>query len=220
MESNPVLRESIMDSITTCENSWFRDSFPFYLFKEKLLPAIAMAQPQRVRVWSAGCFVGEEPYLLSMAAEEYSQGRPGSLPSGAVTILGTDISSRSIEKAVSGLYENIAVSRGLPMEKKQKYFQQVDGKWQIIDSIRSRVKFAEQDLLQEFKLPGLFDVIFCRNVLTYFASDIKRDILSRMTKTLVPGGYVVLGKTETIENYSDQFEQIQWRDGVFYRLKS
>ena len=220
MKSNAVLRENIMTSMTTNESSWFRDSYSFDIFKEKLLPELARAQPLKVRVWSAACSTGEEPYSISMAADEYMKHRPDSLPANAVRVLGTDISPTAIKKAMSASYEEVAVSRGLSPEKKQRYFQQVNGSWNVKEEIKNCVTFSEQNLRQEYKSLGLFDIIFCRDVLTYFSSEAKLDILSRLAKALKPGGYLVLGSSEFITNYSEYFEMVSWRNGVVYKLKS
>ena len=220
MKSDAVMRENIMDAMTANEVSWFRDSFPFDIFREKLLPEFARAQPQKVRVWSAACSTGEEPYSLSMAAEEYMQQRPDSLPANAIKILGTDISPTAVKKAKSASYEQVAVSRGLSSDKKQRYFYEEDGFWKIKNSIKRRVTINELNLRQDYKSLGLFDVIFCRNVLTYFSSEIKADIVSRLASALNPGGYLVLGKSESIADHSEYFDLVTWRDGVVYKLKS
>jgi chemotaxis protein methyltransferase CheR len=220
MKSDAELRESIMDSITINETSWFRDPYPFDIFKEKLLPEFARTQPQRVRVWSTACSTGEETYPLSMAADEYIQHSSDSLPANAVRILGTDISPSAIKKAQSGSFEEVDISRGVSPEKKQRYFDKVDGCWEVKEDIRNRVAFSELNLTHDYKSLGPFDIIFCRNVLTYFSSELKLDILSRLAKTLNPGGYLILGSTESLTIYSDYFEPITWRDGVVYKLKS
>lgn len=220
MKSDAALRENIMDAITINETSWFRDSYSFDVFKEKLLPELSRAQPLKVRVWSAACSTGEEPYSLSMAADEYMQQRPDSLPANAIKILGTDISPTAVKKAMSNTYEQVAVSRGLSAEKKQRYFYQVEGSWKVKEGIKKRVTIDKLNLRQDFKSLGLFDIIFCRNVLTYFSSELKADIVSRLAGALSPGGYLVLGRSESIADYSAYFDLVPWRDGVVYKLKS
>jgi len=220
MKSDADLRESIMDSMTINETFWFRDSYPFDIFKEKLLPELARSQPQRVRVWSAACSTGEEPYSLSMAAEEYLQHSSDSFPANAVRILGTDISPAAIKKAQCGSYEEVDISRGLSPEKKQRYFDEVDGCWVVKDDIRNRVTFSELNLSHDYKSLGLFDIIFCRNVLTYFSSELKQDIIARLAGALNRGGYLVLGNSESIADHFKYFDVISWRDGVVYKLKS
>lgn len=220
MRTDGNLRHRIMDAMTTNETSWFRDIYPFDILKEKLLPELAKSQPRQVRIWSAACSTGQEPYSLSMMAHEYHAGKPGSLPVNGIQILGTDISPTVLEKARSGIYEGVAVSRGLSAERKSRFFREVDGAWQVLEDIRQRVSFRELNLMQNYTMLGRFDIIYCRNVLIYFSAELKRDILSRMAKALNPGGYLVLGGSESISNYSTDFELVRWRNGVIYQLKS
>lgn len=220
LKSDSKLRHRIMDAMTTNETSWFRDSYPFDILKELILPELAKSSPRQIRIWSAACSTGQEPYSLSMAISEYLQSKPGSLPAGGMQILATDISPRVLEQARSGIYEGVAVSRGLATERKQRYFKQMGDGWQVIDTIRSRITFRELNLMQSYTALGKFDVIYCRNVLIYFSTGLKKDILSRMAKALNPGGYLVLGGSESISNYSEDFDLVRWRSGVIYKLKS
>ena len=220
LRTDSKLRHRIMDAMTTNETSWFRDSYPFDILKEQLLPEFAKRQARQIRIWSAASSTGQEAYSLSMITSEYLQSRPGSLPMDAVQILGTDISPTVLEQARSALYEGVAVSRGLSPERKQRFFHEVQGGWKVNDDISRRVSFREMNLMNSYAALGKFDIIFCRNVLIYFSAQLKRDILSRMAKALAPGGYLVLGGSESISNYSDDFELVRWRNGVIYKLKS
>ena len=214
------LRQRIMDAMTTNETSWFRDVYPFDVLKELLLPELAQKKPSQLKIWSAACSTGQEPYSISMTVHEYHMSKPGSLAANAVQILGTDISPTVLANARTGAYEGVSVSRGLSVERKQRYFRQVGDSWQLIDDIKKRVSFREFNLMQNYTLLGRFDIIYCRNVLIYFSTELKRDILSRMAKALNPGGYLVLGGSESITNYSEEFDLVRWRNGVIYRLKS
>ena len=220
MKTDGKLRHRIMDAMTTNETSWFRDIYPFDILKEKLLPELAKNQPRQIRIWSAACSTGQEPYSLSMMAHEYSMSKPGSLPLNAVQIIGTDISPTVLEVAKSGRYEGVAVSRGLPHDRKDRFFREVSDGWEVSPDIKNRVTFRELNLMQNYSLLGRFDIIYCRNVLIYFSTELKRDIIARMAKCLNPGGYLVLGGSESITNYSNEFELIRWRNGVIYQLKS
>lgn len=220
MKSDAKLRQRIMDAMTTNETSWFRDIYPFDILKEKLLPEFSKKKSSQVRIWSAACSTGQEPYSLSMMAHEYHMGNPGRLPANAVQIIGTDISPRVLDAAKAGIYEGIAVSRGLSQDRQSRFFRDTkDGGWEVSKDIKQRVSFREINLMQNYALMGRFDIIYCRNVLIYFSTELKRDILSRMAKCLNPGGYLVLGGSESISNYSDEFELIRWRNGVIYQIK-
>lgn len=214
------LRHRILDAMTTNETSWFRDSYPFDILKEQLLPELAKRQPSRVRIWSAACSTGQEPYSLSMVITEYLQSKPGSLPANGIEILGTDISPTVLEQARTGCYDDASVARGLSLERKQRFFKHTNNCWRIIDPIRERIAFREMNLMQGYAALGRFDIIYCRNVLIYFSAELKRDILSRMAKALNPGGYLILGGSESITNYSEEFELVRWRNGVIYKHKS
>lgn len=220
MKTDGTLRNRIMDAMTTNETSWFRDVYPFDILKEKLLPELAKTQPRTIRIWSAACSTGQEPYSLSMMTQEYLQSKPGSLAADTVQIIGTDISPSVLATAKSGIYEGVAVSRGLPQDRKSRFFRENSDGWEVAADIKKRVSFRELNLMQNYTLLGRFDIIYCRNVLIYFSTELKRDILARMAKCLNPGGYLVLGGSESITNYSDQFDLIRWRNGVIYQLKS
>jgi chemotaxis protein methyltransferase CheR len=220
MKTDGRLRNRIMDAMTTNETSWFRDVYPFDILKEKLLPELAKTQPSRIRIWSAACSTGQEPYSLSMMTQEYMKSKPGSLSAEAVQIIGTDISPSVLDIAKSGVYEGVAVTRGLPQERKARFFREVSDGWEVSADIKKRISFRELNLMQNYTLLGRFDIIYCRNVLIYFSTELKRDILARMAKCLNPGGFLVLGGSESITNYSSEFDLIRWRNGVIYQLKS
>jgi chemotaxis protein methyltransferase CheR len=154
-----------------------------------------------------------------MTVQEYLASRPGSLSD--VQIMATDISPAILQEAKEATYDTLALARGLSPDRKQKYFmQQRDGRWQARPEIRSRVRFTQANLLQSYSLLGRFDVIFCRNVLIYFSSESKADILARMARALNPGGYLFLGSSESITQYSDEFEMVRCPRGSVYRVKS
>jgi len=220
LKKDRTLRQRIMDAMTTNETSWFRDSYPFDILKEKLLPELVKSQPRQVRIWSAACSTGQEPYSLSMVTHEYLMSKPGSLSVDAMQILGTDISPTVLGSARSACYEGVAVSRGLSAERRARFFRESNSGWTINEDIKKRVTFREMNLMQSYAILGKFDIIYCRNVLIYFSTELKRDILARMAKCLNPGGYLVLGGSESISNYSEGFDLVRWRNGVIYQLKS
>lgn len=213
------LRERIIDAMTTNETFWFRDNHPYALLKDLILPDLAKQRPAQIRIWSAACSSGQEPYSISMVVQEYLQSRPGSLANN-FQIIGTDISPSMLESAKTGKYDALALSRGLSPERKQRFFQPQGDFWQVKDDIRNRVRFAELNLMNNYASLGKFNIVFCRNVLIYFSSQLKRDILRRIAQTMVPGGYLFLGSTETIASYSDAFDTVRHEGGIVYRLKA
>ena len=219
-KNDAKLKERVIDAMTTNETSWFRDNYPFELLKENLIPDIVKNnKPNRFRIWSAACSTGQEPYSISMSISEFQMKSPGMLTI-PVEIIGTDISSTVLNMARSAEYDQLSVSRGLSEEKKKMFFTGVEGnRWKLNDKVKSIVKFNEINLLQNYALIGKFDLIFCRNVLIYFSADLKSDILDRMAQILNPGGFLVLGGSESPTGYSRAFEMVRYPKGVVYRLK-
>ncbi len=212
------LRERIIDAMTTNETFWFRDNHPYELLKDLILPELAKKRSNQLKIWSAASSSGQEPFSISMILQEYLKNRPGSLTNN-YQIVGTDISPTMLEMCRSGVYDALALSRGLSPERKKCFFQQEGDLWRVTDEIRNRVRFAELNLMNSYASLGQFDIVFCRNVLIYFSSELKRDILRRISKTLAPGGYLFLGSTETIASYSDDFETVRHKGNIVYQLK-
>ncbi|MDX1589932.1 MAG: protein-glutamate O-methyltransferase CheR [Oleiphilaceae bacterium] len=210
------LRETVIDAMTTNETLWFRDMHPFRILREQLLPEMAAQKKPSLRIWSAACSTGQEPYSIAMVIDEYRQANPGQLR-GNVEIVATDISRPVLEKARRGEYEMLALGRGLDPERQKKYFtQQPSGSWQLKPAIHNMVTFRELNLLERYS-QGRFDLIFCRNVLIYFSADLKKDILRRLHQSLNPGGYLILGASESLSGFNELYEMVQCRPGIIYR---
>lgn len=213
------LKEAVVDAMTTNETLWFRDSHPFRILSEKLLPELAArTTSQPLRIWSAACSTGQEPYSLAMAIEEYKRFQPGRLKSD-VRIVATDISRPVLDTAKRGEYEMLALGRGLSPERQRHFFTALTtGGWKVKPQLQRMVEFRELNLLDRYAL-GRFDLIFCRNVLIYFSADHKRDILTRMHASLNPGGYLILGASESLNGLSHLYEMVQCHPGIIYRRK-
>ena len=214
------LKERVIDAMTTNETSWFRDNYPYELLRESLLKEFAKAKPARLRIWSAACSSGQEPYSISMTIHEFQQKNPGLL-NVPYEIVGTDISSTVLNIAKRASYDELSLARGLSEQRRSQYFTAVESnRWQLVDKLRAPVRFTEINLLQSYSLLGRFDLIFCRNVLIYFSSELKTDILTRMAQILNPGGFLILGGSESPTGYCRDFEMVRFPQGVIYRLKS
>ncbi len=218
-DMNPGLRGRIIDAMTTNETLWFRDNFPFEILKSHILPELSGPRMRPVRIWSAACSSGQEPYSMSMIIQEYLQTKPGSLPRD-VQITATDISPTVLKDAKEGVYDGMAVARGLSDERKKRFFDIKRKEWQVKPEIRKRIIFSEMNLMKKDYLGlGKFDVIFCRNVLIYFTAELKQEILTRFAQVLEPGGYLCLGASESVSGYVDFFETVRYQGGLVYRLK-
>ncbi len=216
-----ALRERVIEAMTTNETFWFRDSHPFSILSSQVLPDYVKRKQRTLRLWSAACSTGQEPYSISIAIQEFLVRNPGVFSD--IQITATDISPAVLEEAKTGYYDAMAVARGLPAEIKDRYFQRDtkhwEERWQVRDDVRRRVRFTRANLLSSYSLLGRFDVIFCRNVLIYFSAESKMDILKRMAECLNPGGYLFLGASEAITQYSDAFDMLRCSPGVVYRKK-
>jgi chemotaxis protein methyltransferase CheR len=154
-----------------------------------------------------------------MAFSEFQLGNPGAF-AGALEVVGTDISPSMLRNAREACYDEMMVRRGLSEERRGRFFQRsAQGCWEVKPEVRSRVRFMELNLLQSYALLGKFDVVFCRNVLIYFSSDIKRQILTRIGQTMNSGAYLFLGGSESPTGYSDEFEMLRMPQGVLYRKR-
>ncbi|MFO7994193.1 MAG: protein-glutamate O-methyltransferase CheR [Marinobacter sp.] len=212
------LKEVVIDAMTTNETLWFRDNHPFRILQEKLLPEFGDRKgAESLRIWSAACSTGQEPYSVAMIIEEFRRQRPGKLRD--VKITATDISKSVLEVARRGEYEMIAIGRGLSPERQKQFFTPaVNGSWQIRPQIKSMVEFRELNLLERYML-GKFDIVMCRNVLIYFSAELKKDILTRIHATLNPGGYLILGASESLNGLPHLYEMVQCHPGIIYRKK-
>jgi len=218
MERNQRLKESVVDAMTTNETLWFRDDHPFRIFKEKLLPELAKTR-RPIRIWCAACSTGQEPYSLSIAVEEFKRANPGALATD-VKIVATDISPSVIQTAREGVYPQMALKRGMSDQNLKQYFQQKsDDQWQIKPEIKSRVEFRLLNLQSSFSLLGKFDLVFCRNVLIYFSSEFKQDILQRIHGTLNKDGHLFVGASEAVNNLGDYYQMRQFSPGIAYQAK-
>ncbi|MES9992980.1 MAG: protein-glutamate O-methyltransferase [Candidatus Thiodiazotropha sp.] len=211
------LKVQVIDAMTTNETFWFRDIGHYILLKETILPDLNQQRGASIRIWSAACSSGQEPYNISMIAEEYQQLKPTARP---LQIIATDISSKVLEEARKGIYCGLAVERGLTQEQKRKFFVPKERCLEVKPDIKRRVSFSSLNLTSSYHGLGKFDVIFCRNVLIYFSNELKRDIVERMANALNPGGYLFLGSTESINQLTDRFEMKVGHGGISYRLKS
>ncbi|CCK75366.1 MAG: protein-glutamate O-methyltransferase CheR [Oleispira antarctica] len=218
MDRNLKLKGLVIDAMTTNETLWFRDDHPFKIFSEKLLPELAKTR-RPLKIWSAACSTGQEPYSLSIAIEEFKRKNPGALM-GDVKIIATDISPTALAIAKEGVYPQLALKRGMGDVHLKKYFtQQSDDAWKINDDIKRRIEFRPLNLQTSYSMLGKFDIVFCRNVLIYFSADFKLDILKRIHGTLNNDGHLFVGASEAVNNLSDFYKMQQFNPGISYQAK-
>ncbi|MFD2168115.1 CheR family methyltransferase [Thalassotalea euphylliae] len=213
------LRSAVIDAMTTNETLWFRDDYPFKLLKNQLLPEFA-GQRAPLKIWSAASSSGQEPYSIAMSVLEYMQSKPGAFP-GGVQIVGTDISNTMLEHCKYAHYDSLALARGLSAERKRQFFEPGDnGMMKVKDNVKKLVSFRPLNLLNSYSLMGRFDIVFCRNVLIYFAPEIKAQILSQIHGVLNKDGYLFLGASESLSGLNQKFDMIRCNPGIVYKKQS
>jgi chemotaxis protein methyltransferase CheR len=207
------LVRAVVEAMTTNESFFFRDVKPFEQFKSFVLPHLvrARAATRSIRIWSAACSSGQEPYSLAMILSE----QRAQLAGWRIDILATDLSTEILDKAQAGLYSQFEVQRGLPIQFLVKYFKQQGERWQIDPAIRSMVHFKQVNLLDDMAALGRFDVIFCRNVLIYFDQPTKTLVLDRLSRQMAPDGHLYLGGAETVLGISAGLQPVPDNRGIY-----
>jgi chemotaxis protein methyltransferase CheR len=207
------LTTQVVEAMTTNETFFFRDKVPFEHFRNTVMPEILQARAGRksIRIWCAAGSTGQEPYSLAMCLKEMGAAIAGF----RVEILATDLSQEVLEKSKSGIYSQFEVQRGLPIQLLVKYFKQTGELWQINPDIRAMVAHRQLNLLHDFSPLGVFDVIFCRNVLIYFDQDTKINIFNRLAKATEPDGFLALGAAETVVGLTETFKPYPERRGLY-----
>lgn len=211
--------QEMFNRITINETSFFRNEPQLDIFEKHVLPELLEARKatKRLRIWSAACSSGEEPYTLAMQVHRSLGAR---LADWNVEVLGTDISEKVLEIAAGGEYSDYAV-RTTPALIKQRYFTQSNGKWILSPQIRGMVSFQHHNLKDRLasRRFGTFDVIFCRNVTIYFDDPMKDIVLTTFYDQLAQDGTLFIGHSETIRGAS-QFTAMSIPQGFCYRKSS
>ncbi|MEI8346935.1 MAG: protein-glutamate O-methyltransferase CheR [Pseudomonadota bacterium] len=219
------LLDEAVELLTTQETQWFRDIPIWDVIKDKILYplilAVAQNKKEKIRIWSAACSTGQEPYslgicLMSILEKEnlFNQLAP------KIEILATDLSLNALSEAGQGSYGQAALERG-PTEKIISYFTKEGNKYKINKNIKNWVTFKQINLLDNFHclIPPM-DLILCRNVAIYFSDEIKCHVFANMAKTLGPEGTFFVGSSETMIGTNINLERDQRYPAVCYRLKS
>jgi chemotaxis protein methyltransferase CheR len=208
-----ALINQVVEAMTTNETFFFRDKVPFDHLRDTIMPEVLRARATRksIRIWCAAGSTGQEPYSIAMCLKEMGV----SVAGWRIEILATDLSQEVLEKSKAGIYSQFEVQRGLPIQLLVKHFKQIGELWQINPDIRAMVQHRQLNLLHDFSQFGVFDVIFCRNVLIYFDQDTKSRIFGRLAKGIEPDGFLVLGAAETVVGLTEVFKPFPDRRGLY-----
>lgn len=186
--------EEFVNYLTINVSEFYRNPSQWDVMDRDVIPELIRKFGKSLKIWSAACSTGDEPYSLVMALSRH-------LPLNQIKIFATDLDKQVIEKAKIGLYTEKSIA-SVPADLKKKYFTKVGPSWQISNEIKSRVEFKEHNLLKD-TYPTAYHMIVCRNVLIYFTEEAKDEVFVKFQQSLAKGGVLFIGSTEQIINYKE-----------------
>ncbi len=206
--------ELALDLITTAETYFFRQEYQLESFVHELLPRLKseLAERRKMTLWSAGCSTGEEVYTLAMLVRE-----SGLFEDWDVRVVGSDLSRHRVAVARRGIYSENSF-RVTEDSLRDRYFQREESGWRVRDEVRVMCHFGQLNLLDRMVASvGRVDVVFCRNVLIYFGSSARTQVIDNLHRRLRPGGYLLLGHSESLVNVSTAFELVHLSGDLIYK---
>lgn len=215
VQAAPRVVDAALDAMTTNETLFFRDAKPFEQLAEALIERAAPRRGAQIRIWSAACSTGQEPYSIAMTAAETAPRLGGA----TVSILATDISERCLAYGREGVYTAFEAQRGLSPERLERHFEPAGGgAWRVREPLRQAIRWQKVNLLERVQLLGRFDIVLCRNVLIYFDPATKSAVLERIAAQMAPDGVLLLGGSETTAGLSARFRPTPGAPGLQRRV--
>ncbi len=194
LKNDKELFDEFVSYITINVSEFYRNPEQWKLIDEEIFPELIRKFGKNLKIWSAACSTGDEPYSLVMVLSKH-------LPMSNIKIYATDLDKQIIAKAKVGVYNEKSIA-AVPEEFKKKYFTKVGPSYKIADEIKERVEFHEHNLLKD-TFPKDYHLIVCRNVLIYFTEEAKDEVFRKFNRALAPGGVLFIGSTEQIVNYKE-----------------
>lgn len=225
VERDPEITSHVIEAITTNETFWFRDKALWIMMEELLLPRyvdlLRRGEGKKIRIWSAACSYGQEPYSIAMCIAGYLQKHAiDDVDMSSFEILATDISNAALNTAKSAQYDTISISRGLDEAYKQLHFKREGNGWKLNDAIRKEISFQHFNLIDGFYSRDMFDLILCRNVLIYFSESNKKQIYRKMAQALKNDGVMLIGSSELLDDGNQYFLRQQYSNSIYFKKKS
>lgn len=215
IKSSNVEYDALLQRLLTQETSFFRYPAIFEVLEKKVLPELHMKKfwesPRSLRIWSAGCSTGEEPYSIAMTVADALE----FADAWNIHILATDVSRQALDHAEHGIYGEREVD-ALNLRQREQYFSRTNGHYVVKPRIRNLVTFAPMNLAQVVYM-GKFDCIFCMNVLIYFSQELQAQLIQRFYEYLEPGGYLFLGHADSVAKADVPFETHIYQDSLLYQ---
>ena len=212
MGHDAALAQRAIEAMTTHETMFFRDKMVFEQLRTVILPELLVARDasKRLRIWCAAAATGQEPYSLAMILDDEAR----KLQGWNIELLATDLSHQALDVARGAIYTQFEVQRGLSISYLLRYFQRQDEDWTLAEHIRARVNFRQHNLIKDFSRLGTFDLILCRNALIYFDVNAKARVMDGLVSALAPGGYLVLGATESIGSHAPELRSQPYQNSI------
>ena len=218
INGNKLHQTAAIQAMTTNETLWFRDNYPFKLLENPILSQFSNTS-KPLRIWSAACSSGQEAYSIAMTILNFKKQHFNSFR-GGIEIVGTDISEKMLQLCRLAEYDQLSISRGLPEQFKSDFFEPAEnGKLRLKSQVKALANFKSINLLDSYSSLGKFDIIYCRNVLIYFAPKVKKQILQKIAACLQDNGILFLGASESLADLSDTFTMVRCNPGLYYLKK-
>ncbi len=213
VDADPKLTLACVEAMVNNETCFFRDQANFALLTGPVLDTLREHRmaTKRLRIWSAACSTGQEPYSLAMTLSE----NPEKWRGWTIQIIATDVSTSALTQARAGRYSQFEIQRGLPVMQMLRYFDQSGEEWIAKDSLRRMVTFADHNMLQSARHFGAFDVVLCRNMLMYLSDDKRSQVLDGIAPLLAEDGVLMLGAAETVIGQTHKFKASQEFRGFY-----
>ena len=218
LDTDPIEYDRLIETLTINVSKFFRNPETFACIATKVLPELWSSPSPLIRIWSAGCATGEEPYSLAVLCREHALYAGDESKLGKLRILGTDVDQEAVASASRGRYAAAAFADTAPAVR-EKYFPLENGLHTVSPEIRNLVAFERRDMLDDPGPGGRLHMIVCRNVIIYFTRETQERLFERFHDLLLPGGFLVLGKVETLLGKSREvFAPVSARERIFRRL--
>jgi chemotaxis protein methyltransferase CheR len=217
-EPDDGLRDQVVEAMTTNETSFFRDVHPFTALADTVLPEVVETRRahRRIDVWCAAASSGQEPYSVAMLLDELLGAESG----WKLRVLASDLSQRMLDRTGLGVYSQLEVNRGLPVQRLLRHFERQGHQWRAKENLRSMIRTQALNLDGPWPTMPSMDVVLLRNVLIYFDVPTKKRVLAKVRQVLRPDGYLFLGGAETTLGLDDSYERVQVGRAPAYRLRA
>lgn len=217
-KKKPDLVNHVIEAMTTNETLFFRDRHPFEALQEDIIPELIerRSKEKRLTMWCAASSSGQEPYSVCILLREHFP----ELRDWDIEFLATDISELMLNRTREGIYSQLEINRGMPARLMVKYFTKEGATWQAKPELREMITTRQLNLVGNWGSIPPCDIVFIRNVLIYFDTDVKRTILGKIRRLLNPGGTVLLGGSETTIHIDDEYERVRSAGSWVYRVAS